>query len=145
MVRLAGRHLPVVAAMAVMVGTGLLSAVRSQSAPGASPSKPLILEQSEVVSPCQSNGMVVHLDPKGDNYLSVQSGPGGKPYVEKDRLHSGQEVYVCDERGGWYGVIYDLSPMRDCKYERSRNGRFEYTGPCKYGWVSKRYVEIIAG
>ncbi len=104
-----------------------------------------MLEETEEMAPCQSSGKVVHLDPKGDNYLSVQSGPGGKPYVEKDRLHSGKEVTVCAETSGWYGVIYGSTDMTDCKFERKRNGRYEYTGPCKYGWVSKRYVEIIAG
>ena len=145
MVRLARRHLPVVAAMVVMVGAGLVSAVRSQTAQGAPPYKALMLEETEEMAPCQTTGKVVHLDPKGDNYLSVQSAPGGKPYVEKDRLHTGKEVRVCDETSGWYGVIYGATEMTDCNYERKRNGRYEYTGPCKYGWGSKRYVEIIAG
>ena len=145
MLLFAQRRLPVLSAVLLLTITGLPPASKSQTAKGAPPYKPLMLEQTEEMAPCQSTGKVMHLDPKGDNFLSVQSGPGGKPYVEKDRLHSGKLVTVCDETRGWYGVIYGPTDMTDCRYERKRNGSFEYTGPCKYGWVAKRYVEIIAG
>jgi hypothetical protein len=95
---------------------------------------------------CETNGRVVGLDPKGDGFLSVRSGPGGKPYREIDRRYNGQEVLVCDQKGPWLAVIYHASGRwNGCALENYGPDRVPYTGPCRYGWVHSRYVHIYAG
>jgi hypothetical protein len=32
-----------------------------------------------------------------------------------------------------------------CGVSRAQPRRLAYTGPCKYGWVSARYVSVTAG
>jgi len=44
---------------------------------------------------------VSRLDPKGDNYLSFRSGPGGQPYEELDRLGPNTPATVLTQKGKW--------------------------------------------
>ena len=97
------------------------------------------------IDACYSEGQVVGLDPNGDGFLSVQSGPGGRPFREIDRLHNGQMVSICTENGRWYGVVYSKGQATDCNVSSSWPIRQPYTGPCDYGWVHQRYVRITAG
>ena len=90
---------------------------------------------------CCGVGKVVGLDPKGDNFLSVRSGPGSK-YDEIDRLYIGGLVYLCDERGAWQGVVY---PTKGCGVTTSIDRRQPYTGNCKSGWIFGKYVMLVAG
>ncbi len=90
---------------------------------------------------CGSGGDVVGLDPHGDGFLSVRSGPGGKQFREIDRVYNGMHLKICDERGPWLGVVYTPDGnSQTCGVERSWPTRLPYTGPCRYGWVFSRYV-----
>src|SRR5215470_18043832 len=61
------------------------------------------------------SGEVVGLDPNGDNFLSVRSGPGGQPYREIDRLFSSDAVRVCDRKAPWFAVVYSTrKPQESC-------------------------------
>lgn len=93
------------------------------------------------------SGEIVGLDPKGDGFLSVRSGPGGRPYTEIDRLYNGNQVYVCGKSGAWISVIYtsDKILSSECGVTKSWSTYQAYTGPCRYGWVYSRFVKITAG
>ena len=73
-----------------------------------------MLGGEEVSDACQSEGDVIGLDPNGDGFLSVRSGPGGPQFREIDRLYNGDRVYLCANNGPWLGAIYsdkrDLDP-----------------------------------
>ena len=94
-----------------------------------------------------ANGEIVGLDPKGDGFLSVRSGPGGRPYREIDRLFNGNQIYICGQSGAWYSVVYtaDRSIGRECGVSTSWSTQQPYTRPCRYGWVHSRYVKGVAG
>jgi hypothetical protein len=94
---------------------------------------------------CPSTGTVVGLNPRGDGFLSVQSGPGGKPYRQVDRVYNGMHLWICDQVGRWYAVVYSPDGRMDCNVSAPRSGRQQYTGPCRYGWVHSRYVGNLAG
>ena len=95
---------------------------------------------------CPTVGEIVGLDPNGDGFLSVRSGPGGRPFQEIDRVYNGMRVKICDQHGPWYGVVYDADNRTDrCNVDASRSIRGPYTGPCRYGWIHSRYVGDIAG
>ena len=53
---------------------------------------------------------VTGLDPNGDGFLAVRTGPGTQ-YRKIDELHNGADVRPCDSRGNWSGVYYG-SPRR---------------------------------
>lgn len=105
---------------------------------------PIVIGGSEKFDACTGSGHVVGLDPQGDGFLSVRSGPGGKPYSELDRLYNGSPVAICDEKGPWMGVVYGPRSM-DCNTGTPWPTRMPYTGPCKAGWIHSRYVKVTAG
>jgi hypothetical protein len=85
-----------------------------------------------------STSRVTGLDPNGDNFLSVRSGPGGH-FREVNRLHTGEVVTIYEAKGPWVGVVYRTwNPI--CS---SRTTRL-ITYPHK-GWVSRRYLADVAG
>ncbi|WP_342359736.1 SH3 domain-containing protein [Terrarubrum flagellatum] len=105
---------------------------------------PVMLGGNPDFDACPSLGQIVGLDPNGDGFLSVRSGPGGQPYREIDRLFNGNKVAVCGNRGLWYQIVYPAGGA-DCGVGTPWPVRQAYTGPCNYGWVHSRYVRIIAG
>lgn len=66
------------------------------------------------------SGHVAGLDPRGDNYLSFRSEPGGSAFAEFDRLSPDTHVTVLLREGNWL-------------YVRLDDGR--------QGWVFGRYVQ----
>jgi len=96
---------------------------------------------------CGASGTVMGLDPHGDGFLSVKSGPGGKPFREIARVFNGQHVYICEEKGNWFGVVYpaDNGYPQPCGVMTPVHRRAPYTGPCGFGWISKHYVGDLAG
>jgi len=93
---------------------------------------------------CGGFGQVSGLNPNGDNFLAVR----GSPFVgsvELDRLESGQGVYMCEFVDGWVGIVYDKTGVGDCGTGSPIAGTQEYGGACESGWVSERFVTLMAG
>jgi len=91
-----------------------------------------------------TSGEVVGLDPNGDNFLSVRSGPGGQPYREIDRLFTSDSVQVCNRKGVWLAVQYagrkvqgscDLAPKGTLRANE---------GSCQYGWVHSHFIKMAS-
>ncbi len=95
------------------------------------------------LDPC-ALGVITGLDPNGDGFLSVRSGPGVN-YAEIDRLYNGDQVQLCDGDGGnWSGIVYVPRGERDCS-TTDFDFTFPYHGTCSSGWIFDRYVSVIAG
>lgn len=60
---------------------------------------------------CSSRTQVIGLDPNGDGFLSVRSGPG-TDYAQIDKLRNGDIVYSCDFRGNWIAIVYGPSKAK---------------------------------
>jgi hypothetical protein len=107
---------------------------------------PIVLGGDKEFNACTGTGEVIGLDSKGDGFLSVQSGPDS-PYRKIDRLFNGNKVYICDQRGLWYAVIYSVSHelTLECGVNRPWQTRQAYTGPCRYGWVPVHYIRTTSG
>ena len=88
--------------------------------------------------------VVCNLDPNGDNFLAVRASTNAGAY-ELDRLGPGQGVHMCDSDGDWIGIVYDKSGELDCGTDTPVAEERDYEGPCESGWVSKRYVTLLAG
>ncbi len=110
--------------------------------PGRLPETPVFIEASDYDA-CGANGVVAGLDPAGDGFLAVRSGPGARR-PELDRLYNGEGVYVCAEKGSWLGIVYTRNG-RDCNVTSPWPVSQPYTGPCRSGWVHKNWIEITAG
>ncbi|WP_083240404.1 SH3 domain-containing protein [Methyloceanibacter methanicus] len=92
---------------------------------------------------CGSQGVVRGLDPSGDGFLAVRSGPSSKHAV-LDRVYNGAILNLCDQRGRWLGVVYSHETM-DCGVGTPWPRRDAYSGPCRSGWVFRKYVADYAG
>lgn len=104
---------------------------------------PLVIGGDAELDACTGSGRIVGLDPQGDGFLSVRSGPGGRPYREIDRLHNGDAVTICEDRGPWFGVVYGPKSL-DCNTSTPQPTRQPYLGPCKAGWIHRTYVRITS-
>src|SRR5215472_17375489 len=69
---------------------------------------PIVIGGDKEFNACTGTGEVILLDSKRDGFLPVQSGPD-RPYREIDRLFNGNKVFLCDQRGMFYAVIYSES------------------------------------
>ena len=96
---------------------------------------------------CLSVGEVSGLYPRGDNFLTVRAEPRATARA-KDRLGPGRWIWLCDEAGEWLGVVYSADPGEkpgDCGVGTPAARVRPYDGPCRWGWVHSRYVEVVAG
>lgn len=92
---------------------------------------------------CGVLGQVAGLDPRGDGFLAVRTGPGTR-HREIDRIYNGQMVWICADSGPWYGVIYARGTI-ECGVSDPWPVRAPYTGPCRRGWVHSNWVVQVAG
>ncbi len=97
---------------------------------------------------CNTTGVVVGLNPRGDNFLSVRRGPSVTD-VEVDRLQAGRTVYVCEQSadGAWLSLVYPR-PFQEagaCGVSSGAGTPRAYEGPCAAGWASRQYLSLIAG
>jgi len=115
-----------------------------QTTSAQSNSVPVLIGGEADFDACGSNGRVVGLNRAGDNFLAVRRGPASR-HKMIDKLHTGDDVYICDEQGSWIGIVYGISGNQDCGVSTPVARRRAYNGRCKSGWVHKNYIAMIAG
>ncbi|MEL6529917.1 MAG: integron [Pseudomonadota bacterium] len=95
---------------------------------------------------CAGVGQVRGLDPGGDNFLSVRIAPGTDAR-ERDRIQNGNRLFLCDQAGDWYGIVYQKAgdTLTECGTGTPSAYQGAYRGPCRYGWVHKYFVELLSG
>ena len=123
----------------------LAIAATTATAASAQRGRPVMIGADPELDACPSTGEVRGLDRRGQNYLSVRAAPSQRAH-ELTRIGRGQIVWICDVSAGpgWYGVVYRRGRGQSCRLGNVRRMR-PYAGPCASGWVSARYVTIIAG
>ncbi|MBP0437989.1 integron [Tianweitania sediminis] len=129
-----------------LLGMALLAAATTSSGSQEGfkrPSKPVMIEGGTGLDPC-SNAYVKGLDPNGDGWLAVKAAPDIKS-KRIDKIHNGQEVFVCAERGDWLGVVYIKGDFEPCGVTTDWRETAPYTGPCSSGWAHRKFIEIYAG
>ena len=79
--------------------------------------------------------------------LNLRAGPGfNHPVIA--RLAAGRSVSICQRlQGGWVGILVHRSTpgARDCGVSDAGSKPMAYTGACDSGWVSEKYLRILAG
>lgn len=71
-----------------------------------------------------ASSTVTGLDPRGDGFLAVRSGPGTQ-YRMLGKVHNGEVVLTCDARGPWVAIVYGSSKRK--------------------GWVHGDWLKALAG
>lgn len=95
---------------------------------------------------CGGYGEITGLNADGDNFLSVRAAPSTGS-DEIDRLTSGTGVSMCETADGWIGIVYEASGASGtgCGVGSPVASVRNYNGACRSGWVSQRFVELVAG
>lgn len=119
------------------------AAVLASAAMPQQPNVPVLAGGEAEFDACGAQGVVRGLDPKGDGFLAVRAGPGSK-HAMLDKVRNGAIVNLCDRRGDWLGVVYSHE-TRDCGVGTPWPRRGVYSGPCRSGWVHRKFVADYAG
>lgn len=70
--------------------------------------QPLEVEFTIIEDDQAAGCLVAHvagLDPGGDGFLAVRTGPG-PGYAKIDEIHEGDRVRSCARQGPWHGIYY---------------------------------------
>ncbi len=107
--------------------------------------RPVMVGEDPGFDACRAVGVVSGLKPGGDGFLALRSGPSTNARLI-GKLHEGDVVILCDYVTGWQGVVVAPSnPQIDCDSSSPVTSHQPYNGPCKAGWVSERFITLIAG
>lgn len=138
--------------MTMILCTALAAGAPATAAFKTPAAMPVMIGGEAELDACGTVGRVYRLKRDGDNFLSVRSAPSVAAPA-RARLRNGHLVWICDERPGWMGIVYDPDPAKqragsvplDCGVANPVARRAVYRGPCRSGWVSAAFVEVIAG
>ena len=83
------------------------------------------------------------IDKHGDGFIAIRSGPGSKYSIKNKFVKNGKQVVGCDSVGNWIGIIYaDKDTWQGCGLDSDSSEKTHpYRGPCKTGWVYKKYLK----
>ena len=78
--------------------------------------------------------------------LAVRKGPGSE-FSETYVLANGDQVWLCDAKNDWLGVVFVPKGAQpsDCGMSETVRYRLPYAGPCNAGWVQRRWVRLVTG
>lgn len=93
-------------------------------------------EIGEVLPTCRLSA-VTGLAPSGDGFLAVRSAPGSR-YRKLAELHNGDTVYVFEQKGQWYGIVYGAQSSFPCLSPKTH----PVTHPNK-GWVHSKWIKAL--
>lgn len=151
-----------ISALAFLVGTCLAGATQSRAEEVAA--RPVRItppvEDGKALFSGAAVARIVGLRKGGDGYVSVRAAPSAKA-AELDRLTASRWVIALTPPTNWddvtfIGVIYPAGdgdaasrPLHEvCGVSETPPAAppFDrpYTGPCRSGWVHKRFVEVLA-
>ena len=107
------------------------------------PSVPIIIGGDPDYDACGGVGIIKGLDPHGDGFLAVKSGPTLSA-ARLDKLYNGDRVYICSQKGNWVGIVYSKG-YQQCNVSTPWPEAQPYTGPCRSGWAYKTWIRPYAG
>lgn len=106
---------------------------------------PIVVGGDENMDACSSLAMVNNLKADlVDDHFAVRSGPSTKHAII-DKLKMRTPLWVCREKDGWLGVVYQGTSVIDCGVSSTIYPERPYKGPCHSGWVREAGIEIVAG
>lgn len=112
------------------------------------PDMPVIVGEQEDLDACGAWADVHGLNPKGDGFLAVRTGPG-VAYAMRDRLRERDGLFVCggSADGVWLSIVYPRKGQdaADCGVSSALPAPRAYRGPCAWGWVRADWIRILAG
>ncbi|WP_324134644.1 hypothetical protein [Bosea sp. (in: a-proteobacteria)] len=143
--------------LAFSIAALTLAAASSSLAQGMAP-EPVVVKSimldGKKIAPGGAVAEIFGLRKGGDGFVSVRSAPSTKA-AELGRLVQGERVIGVLQKdwnsASFVGVIYlpdaqaDTAMMEACRLpEAPPYFDGTYTGPCRSGWVARRFVRVLA-
>jgi len=108
---------------------------------------PLVGLQGPETDACPGIGRIAMFEPRKGDFMRVYSDAGeGAPV--KDKIDLSTLVWLCEADEGWQGIVYpsgQFQELGDCRVSTTLPEPEPYNGPCRYGWVEAKYIELTAG
>ena len=112
------------------------------------PDVPVIVGEQGDLDACGAWAEVHGLDPEGDGFLAVRTGPG-VDHAMRDRLREADGLFVCggSADGAWLSIVYPRGGQQaaDCGVSGALPAPRAYRGPCGWGWARADWIRILAG
>jgi len=127
----------------ILAASGTLSADLVQGQARA----PLVGLEGPATDACPGIGRVNGLEPRKGDLLRVRAEANEIAQVT-DELAVSTLVWLCEADGEWQGIVYpkgELQELGDCRVSSALAEPEPYSGPCHFGWVQAKYVELVAG
>lgn len=129
-----------------------LAALVLASAPSAHPVEepartPLVGLEGPETDACPGIGRVNGLEPRKGNLLRVRAEANEVAKVT-DELAVSTLVWLCEADQDWQGIVFpkgEFQELGDCRVSSALAKPEPYAGPCQFGWVEAKYVELVAG
>jgi hypothetical protein len=131
------------AILSIVVSSQMLCSMALAQGAYVRPDVPIVIGGDQGLDACGGVGRVAGLDPHGDGFLAVKAGPGIS-YARIDRLYNAKQVYLCVEKGNWWGIVYSKTRQK-CNVSSPWPAAMPYTGPCRSGWVHRKWIKLLAG
>ncbi len=96
---------------------------------------------------CPGIGRINGFEPRKGDFLRVRA-EASQAAAVTDKLKISALVWLCEADDGWQGIVYpgdEKQDLGDCKVSIALTKPEEYHGPCKYGWVEAKYVDLVTG
>jgi len=108
---------------------------------------PFVGLQGPETDACPGIGRIAMFEPKKGDFMRVYSDAGESAPV-KDKIDLSTLVWLCEAEEGWQGIVYpsgQFQELGDCRVSATLPEPEPYAGPCRYGWVEAKYIELTAG
>lgn len=66
----------------------------------------------------------------------------------KDKIDLSTLVWLCEADKDWQGIVYPIGEnqdLGDCRVSSALPVAEPYDGPCQFGWVPAKYIDLVAG
>ena len=108
---------------------------------------PLIGLEGPETDACPGIGRISMFAPKKGDFMRVYPDAYETARI-KDKLPLSSLVWLCEADEGWQGIVYpigDNQDLGDCRVSSALADPEPYAGPCQFGWVEAKYIELVAG
>ncbi len=108
---------------------------------------PVIGLEGPQADACPGIGRINALEPRKGDLLRVRAEANEGSQVT-DELNVATLVWLCEADDDWQGIVYpkgQFQELGDCRVSAALSAPEPYAGPCQFGWVQAKYVELVTG
>lgn len=96
---------------------------------------------------CTALGKVSAIDEKREKTTPVHIAASTSATI-KAELTPDTLLWLCEAKGDWQGIVYPVGEFQDigdCRVGSPIAEPQHYNGPCAYGWMEARSIQLVAG